>query len=192
MELINLILLVLVIAGLAGLWLLKSGWQGIHVLSFLLGLVWGTLFANYGHAFCPQFFPWLYADTMFIIIWLAMWLGSGLFASIPFILSRRGGRILSVVSTWLAIGMAYTAIDQAFLGPYACGPNSFVLGQDMTRLNPTYESEDVLFGSVLQRLGINPFTPFAGFIAYTIFPVILLLVSILLIGGRRVERLLFP
>jgi len=188
---LNYFLLSLPILALVGYWLWHEDWEIQNVISVAASIIWGLLFGLYGGQFITGTFPSIYADSLWLFVFLATWLGSGLVAMIPFLVKGKTVKATRIFTLWMAAGLAYTALDNIFFGPFAVGPSSYLLGQDLTRQNPSYLAEDLAFGSLLQRLSINAFTDFAAFITYVGFSLSLLGGAIGLVGAERVQSILF-
>jgi hypothetical protein len=185
------LLVTIPLLALVGFWLWRESWEIQNVISLVVSIVWGLLFGLYGGNFITSIFPTIYADSLWLIVFVATWLGSGVVAMIPFLAKGESDRAIKIFTLWIAAGFAYTALDNMFFGPFAVGPGSYLLGQDLTRQNPSYLAEDLAFGSLLQRLGVDPFTDFAAFITYVGFSLSLLGGAVLLVGAKKVQSVLF-
>ena len=187
----NYFLLSIPILALVGFWLWRESWEIQNVISVAASIIWGLLFGLYGGQFITSVFPGIYADSLWLIIFLVTWVGSGLVATIPFLVKGKTVKATRIFTLWIAAGLAYTALDNIFFGPFAVGPGSYLFGQDLTRQNPSYLAEDLAFGSLLQRLGIDAFTDFAAFVTYVGFSLSLLGGAVGLVGAERVQSMLF-
>lgn len=187
----NYLLVTIPLLAVMGFWLWREGWEIQNVVSLAVSMVWGLLFGLYGGQFITIIIPSIYADSLWLIVFLATWLGSGFVAMIPFLIKGHTVKATRIFTLWIAAGLAYTALDNMFFGPFAVGPGSYLIGQDLTHQNPSYLAEDLAFGSVLQRLGINAFTDFAAFATYVGFSISLFVGAILLVGAERVQSILF-
>ena len=165
----NYLLFAAPIVVLVAYWLVREGWSAKNAASLALSLLWGLFFGLDGSVIITQVFPGVYADSLWLITFLGLWAGSGFFASVPFLKEGEYSKATRVFELWIAAGFAYTALDNMFFGPYAVGPGSYLLGQNLTTQPPSYLAEDLAFGSFLQRLGLDPFTGFAAFLCYIVY-----------------------
>lgn len=187
----NYILVAIPILGVVGYWLYLEGWEPHNIISLMISILWGLMFGLYGGAIITVLIPGLYADALWLLVFIGTWIGSGAFAMLPMLLKGHTVKATRIFTLWIAAGLAYTALDNMFFGPFAVGPGSYLLGQDLAHQNPSFLAEDLAFGAFLQRLGVNAFTDFAAFLTYVVFSLSLLGGAIALIGAERVQSILF-
>lgn len=187
-------LLLLVFIALLVLWyyLRREGFTTNHASGIVLGMAWAFFFFTYGGPFLQKTFPSLHAASFFFVYFLLIIVGGGLLTALPLWNAGERSQARKVFMAIVAIGLLYVAVDAISLGPAAVGPNSPYQGESLCSLNPTYYAEDVFFGCyIIQPLGVLPYSPMASFLTYIVFPILLLLVALRVIGVRKAERIIF-
>lgn len=190
-----LILSIVFLTALLFIFLYYKKWKIRHIISFLFALSFMFLFSLYGSDILRYIWKGANASTLWVIMFFILYLGGGIIGSIPLLLDgtnkKELKKIFHLITLLFALGLIYVAIDNLWFGPFAIGPNSPYIGQDMCHLNPTYYAEDVFSGCQIQRLGIDPFGNTASFLGYWVFSALLIVLAILMLGAKKVEKVLF-
>lgn len=190
------LLLTAITAFLFGIFLYYHKWKLKHIISIVFSFIFVFIFATYGKEILTPIWANANASTLWLIMFLLIYLGGGIIGSIPFIIDgiQKGDKkkIWHIIRFWLVIGLVYVAIDNFSFGPFAVGPNSPYIGQNLCHLNPTYYAEDVFSGCLIQSIGINPFGELASFLCYQMYSLLLLFLAGLLVGWKYLEKVIYP
>lgn len=195
---IDIYLIASVIIGtiLFGSFLFYKKWQLKHIISMILSLVFVFVFASYGVQILTYFWSGANASDLWWIMFIIMFGGGWLLACIPFFIDgkltkKERQKMWRLLKIFLVTGLIFTIADNDLYGPYAVGPSSPYLTQQLCHLNPTYVSSDVFFGCQMQRLGLDAFTNFANSIVYTWLTILVILIAGFVIGFRHLEKMIY-
>lgn len=170
-------------------------WQPKHILSLTFSLVFMSIFAIYSHQILTPFWPSANASTLWVITFIIIYIGGAIMATLPFLLDGLDASDLKkfwkLLKIWIVIGLLYTVVDNSLYGPFAVGPESPYIGQNICNLPTSAVAEDVFFGCLLQKAGINPFGALAGHIVYYWLTIAGLLLTIFILGAGKIEKLIF-
>lgn len=177
-----------------GIFLYKKKWELKHVVSLILSLMFVFFFAYYGAKILLPIWPHANAASFWVLMFFIIYGGGAFMGSIPFLVQginkKDMRKIKKVIKFWFAIGLIYVAVDNSTMGPFAVGPHSPYTGS-LCKLDPTYYSEDVFAGCVLEKVGINTTSELAIFLTYIVFTTLLLALAGLIIHYKRLEKIMF-
>lgn len=188
------IIINILFAAAFGFFLVKMGWKKRHVISIMLGFIFVFEFASNGAALLIPIFPHINAASFYLIAFFIIYIGGAIVSTIPLALhdfKKEKKKIIKVFKIFLVLGLVYTALDNFTMGPFAAGPHSPYIGQNLCALDATYYSEDVFFGCMLEKLHVDPFTNTAAFLTYNIYTLFLLVLAGIILGYKRLEKIMF-
>jgi len=183
-----------VIAAAFGFFLIKKGWKTRHVLSILLGFIFVFEFSSNGAAILTPLFPRINASSFWLVAFFTIYVGGAFMSAVPLALhnfKKERKKIIKVFRIFIVLGLVYTAIDNFTMGPFAAGPHSPYAGKSLCKLDATYYSEDVFFGCMLEKIGIDPFSTTGAFLTYNICTLLLLALAGVIISYKRLEKIMF-